>query len=118
LVNVANVYFIYAGDGAISGVVARLLKCTTGWAKKVGTQTVTIILSNLNRLKKFLGKFVDKHIRLKLPPPLAYVATLPCETLTSAKQAINNKLQGSVAAYLRCGGVVNNQIKTGLLQSL
>jgi len=79
---------------------------------------VTIILSNLNRLKKFLGKFVDKRIRLKLPPPLAYVATLPCETLTSAKQAINNKLQGSVAAYLRCGGVVNNQIKTGLLQSL
>jgi len=29
----------------------------------------------------------------------------------SAKQAINDKLQGSVAAYLRCGGVVNNQIK-------
>ena len=54
----------------------------------------------------------------KIPPLLAYVATLPCETLTSAKQAINNKLQGSVAAYLRCGGVVNNQIKTGLLQSL
>jgi len=27
-----------------------------------------------------------------------------------AKQAINGKLQGSVAAYLRCGGVVNNQI--------
>ena len=28
----------------------------------------------------------------------------------SAKQAINDKLQGSVATYLRCGGVVN-QIK-------
>jgi len=36
----------------------------------------------------------------------------------SAKQAINNKLQGSVATYLRCGGVVNNQIKKGLLLSL
>jgi len=24
---------------------------------------------------------------------------------------INDKLQGSVATYLRCGGVVNNQIK-------
>ena len=36
----------------------------------------------------------------------------------SAKQAINDKLQGSVAAYLRCGGVVNNQIKKGLLLSL
>jgi len=36
----------------------------------------------------------------------------------SAKQAINNKLQGSVAIYLTCGGFVNNQIKTGLLVSL
>jgi len=35
----------------------------------------------------------------------------------SAKQAINDKLQGSVGAittYLRCGGVVNNQTKNGL----
>ena len=29
----------------------------------------------------------------------------------SAKQAISDKLQGSVATYLRCGRVVNNQIK-------
>jgi len=36
----------------------------------------------------------------------------------STKQAINDKLQGSVATYLRCGGVVNNQIKKGLLLSL
>jgi len=36
----------------------------------------------------------------------------------SAKQAINNKVQGSIAAYLRCAGVVNNQIKKGLLLSL
>jgi len=41
-----------------------------------------------------------------------------CETLMSAKQAINDKLQGSVATYLRCGGVVNNHIKKGLLLSL
>jgi len=33
----------------------------------------------------------------------------------SAKHAINDKLQGSVATYLMCGGVVNNQIKKGLL---
>jgi len=32
-----------------------------------------------------------------------------------AKQAINDKLQGSVAAYLRFGGVVSKQIKKGLL---
>jgi len=36
----------------------------------------------------------------------------------SAKQAINDKLQGSVAAYLRCGGLVNNQIKKDLLLSM
>ena len=36
----------------------------------------------------------------------------------SAKQAINDKLQGSVATYLRCGGVVNNQIKKGILLNL
>ena len=54
----------------------------------------------------------------KIQPHLAYVATLTCEILMSAKQAINDKLQGSVATYLRCGGVVNNQIRKGLLLSL
>jgi len=46
--------------------------------------------------------------------------TLPREMLMSAKQAINDKLQGSlhVATHLRCGGVVNKQIKKGLLVSL
>ena len=34
------------------------------------------------------------------------------------KQAINDKLQRSVATYLTCGGIVNNQIKKGLLLSL
>ena len=36
----------------------------------------------------------------------------------SAKKATNDKLQGSVAAYLRCGEGVKNQIKKGLLLSL
>ena len=37
----------------------------------------------------------------------------------SVKQAINDKLQGSVAATsVKCGGVVNSQIKNGLLLSL
>ena len=36
----------------------------------------------------------------------------------SAKQALNDKLKGSLAAYIRCDGVVNNQIKKGLLLSL
>jgi len=82
---------------------------------------MTVILSNLNRFHFFTGRFLDKFVEkviLKIPTHLAYVATLPCETLISAKQAINDKLQGSVATHLRCGGVVNNQIKTGLSQSL
>jgi len=33
----------------------------------------------------------------------------------SAKQAVNDKLQGIAGTYLMCGGVVNNQIKKGLL---
>jgi len=59
--------------------------------------------------KKFTGIFLSKFPvkwLLKIPPHLAYVATLLCETLMSAKQAINDKLQGhvTVAIYLRCAG--------------
>jgi len=42
---------------------------------------------------------------------------VPCETLMSAKEAIGDKLQGSVATYLKRGGVINNQTKKGLLLS-
>jgi len=34
------------------------------------------------------------------------------------KQAINDKLQGSVATYWRRDGVVHNQIRKGLLESV
>jgi len=44
--------------------------------------------------------------------PCTNVATLPRETLMSAKLAINDKLQASVATYLRRGGVVNSQIQS------
>jgi len=47
-----------------------------------------------------LSKFAVKWI-LNILTHLAYVATLPCETLMSAKQAINDKLQGNVTTYLR-----------------
>ena len=78
--------------------------------------------SNLNRFShfftgRFLSKFAVKWI-LNTSPQLAYVATLPCETLMSAKQVIIDKLQSSVATYLRSGGVINNQIKKGLLLSV
>jgi len=66
--------------------------CIQGGPKKWGHGLMPIILSNLNRFKKkftgrFLGKFAVKRI-LKIPPHLAHVATLPCETLMSAKQGI------------------------------
>jgi len=90
--------------------------------KKWGHRLMTITRSNLNWFKKFFtGKFLDKFVVkwiLRLPPHLACVATLPCETWISANQAIDDKLQDSVATYLRCDGVVNIQIKIGLLFSL
>jgi len=96
----------------------------TGWSKKTGPQTHRHnSVTNINRFQiyffilRFLSKFAVKWIS-KIPPHFACVATLPCETLMSAKQAINDKLQGSVATYLRCGEVVNNQIKKGLLLSV
>jgi len=83
---------------------------------------MTTLVSNFNRFKKnlterFLGKFAVKRV-LKIPQYSAYVATLPRETLMSAKQAINDKLLGSLATYLTCGKVVNNHIKKGLLLSV
>jgi len=83
---------------------------------------MTIIVSNLNRFKnffftgRFLAKFAVKRM-LKISPHVAYVATLPCKTLLPAKQSVNDKLLGSVATYLKCGGVVNSHIKKGLLLS-
>jgi len=109
----------------IQTVTSRLIRYTyrlTGRAKKVGHGLMTIILSNLNRFKKkFTGRSLDKFVVkwiFTIPPHLACVVTLPCETLKSAKQAINDKLQRSVATYLRCGGFINNQIKKCLLLSL
>ena len=56
---------------------------------------------------------------IKNPSAPCICCYIPCETLMSAKQAINDKLQGgSVGTHLRCGCVVNNQIKKGLLLSV
>ena len=105
----------------ISTIIRAAEKLYRVGQKKLGPQTRDHNSVKSGPIKnffteKFLGKFVVKCI-LKLLPHLAYVATLPCETLTPAKQATNDKLQGSVAAYLRCDGVVNNQLKKGLLLS-
>jgi len=77
---------------------------------------------NLNRFTKFiavrfLSKFAGNWL-LKLQPLLTYIATLFCEITNVRKQAISDKLQGSVATYLRFGRVVNIRIKEGLLLRL
>jgi len=74
-----------------------VLECT-GWAKKRGPQTYDQFCQFLTDLRnfftgRFFGKFAVKWIST-IPPHLEYIATLPCETLISAKQAINDKLQG------------------------
>jgi len=73
----------------------------------------------LTDLKKIFIERFPVNLQLNgFKNPTACVATLPCETLMSAKQDINDLLLGSVAEHLRCGEVVNNQIEKGLLLSL
>ena len=81
----------------ITGDIHRTVS-PQGGPKKRRRRLVTIVLSNLNRFftGRFVGKFIVERI-LKTPPHLAYVATLARETLMSTKQALNDKLQGSVA---------------------
>jgi len=92
-----------------------------GGQKSGATDSSLQFCEILTDLKKFTGRFLSKFAVkriLKISPHLAYVATLPCETLMSAKPAINDKLQGGVGTYLKRGGVVNNQIKKGLMLSV
>jgi len=88
---------------------------------------VTLLI--LNRFSNFFtvgfsSKFAAKYL-LKIRPRHICVAAPPRETLMSENDrqsqtnaVINDKLQGTVVTYLRRGGIVNNQIKTGLLLSL
>jgi len=79
---------------------------------------MAIFLSKVNRFKKIFIERFPVNLQLNgFKNPTACVATLPCETLMLAKQAINDLLLGSVAEHLRCGEVVN-QIEKGLLLSL
>jgi len=50
--------------------------------------------------------------------PTTNLAFVTLWNINFRKQAINGKLQPSVATYLSCGEVVDNQIKKGLLLSL
>jgi len=95
---------------------------STGWAPWDHTLVaIGLILSSLNRFSifftGFLGKFAVKSL-LKIAPPCLHMLPHYLWNINVWKQAINDKLQNSVATYLRCVGVVNNQIKKGLLLSL
>ena len=89
--------------------------------KKWGHKLVAIISSNHNRFSYFFtagffGKLAVSRL-LKIRPLLACCHTA-LWNINVTKQAINDELQGSVATYVKCGGVVNNQIKKCLLLSL
>ena len=87
---------------------------------------MAVALSVLNRFSIFSLQILQKicsNFLLKISPHFICVATLPCEILMSENErqsqtnaVINDKLQGSVAANLRCGEVVSNQIKIGCLE--
>ena len=75
--------------------------------KKWAHRLMTIILSNLNRLKKiftgrFLGKFAVKWI-LKIPPHLAYAATLLVKLYCQQNKplATNYNVVGLLVSKLR-----------------
>jgi len=83
---------------------------------------MAIILSNLNRFYISFYRKIPWQICSKL---LIKNPTTPClcchitlRNINFRRQAINDKLQGNVATYLRYGRVVYNRIKKGLLLSL
>ena len=67
-------------------------------------EITTLLLVTLPNIHRFLNFVFTDRLSNKLfliwllttPSHLKYVATLPCETLMSPKQAINDKLQGFV----------------------
>ena len=86
-----------------------------GWAKKVRPQSLGHNFVNLNRFTKFiavrfLSKFAGNWL-LKLQPLLTYIATLFCEITNVRKQAISDKLQGSVATYLGSVGLLISELR-------
>ena len=110
--------------------VGKFAVCALSWSKTItrvpdqvdkllcGSRMWSVLDRNGSAtvLSSAWGKFAVKWI-LKIPPHFGHVATLPCETLMSAKPALHDNYK-VIAAYLRCGGVVNNQNKKGLLLSL
>jgi len=79
---------------------------------------MTLILSNLYMIYETLSLEDFFGVNLQYPTAPYTCCYTSLSNINASKKALNDKLQGSVAAYLRCGGVVHNQIKKGLLLSL
>ena len=92
--------------------------------QKQHTKLMTIIRSNVTDFQKsftekFFSNFFSKVIiKDHITPhrPTHRYTTL--WNINVRKQAINDKWQGSVATYLRCGEIVNNHFNKGVLLSL
>jgi len=54
---------------------------------------------------------------LTTPPHLKYVATLPYSLSLMACFFDINASQGSVATYVRCGGILSNRFTANLLEN-
>jgi len=75
-----------------------------GWVGLVGLPT--LVVTHQLQVERRTGKVRRPETDVL---PLCYATNL--WNVNVSKKAINDKLQGSVAKYLRCGGVVNNQIE-------
>ena len=87
--------------------------------KKGDSKLMAVILLIISRFSdfftvKFSSKFAAQYL-LNITQHLMCVATLPCETLMSKSKrqsqtnaVINDKLQGTVVAYFKFGGIFND----------
>jgi len=100
------------------------LQYGTGWRREVehtpcskkGHTKILLIIDRFSNFftVRFFSTFAAQYL-LKIPQRLISVAALSCETSMSKNNrqsqtnAVNNdKLQGTVVAYFKFGGIVNN----------
>ena len=94
------------------------------WKTKKVHETITffvLTLPNIIRFKKIHSHTQKKPFFIWLlttPQHMKYAATLPCNLLSMACFADSNVSQGSVAAYVRCGGICNIHLTANLPRNL
>jgi len=92
-----------------------------GGPEREATNSWSSFCQSLNRFSIFFVSLED-FLVIKLVIKNHTAPCVCCHTtlwnINVRKQAIDDKLQRTVATYLKCGGVVINQLKKGLLLSL